>query len=71
MFIPEDKASFMGQIECGREFVHREINAFAQHCENERYFPHRLLLHYLNEMYPKSKPNNEGKERSRIQLQKG
>ena len=40
MFIPEDKASFMGQIECIGELVYRDRKAFVHHCGNERDFPY-------------------------------
>ena len=62
MFI--DRELYMGQMESGGELVHIDMNAFVQHYENQANFPHLLLIHYINKIYPKQKPNN-GKKRKK------
>ena len=68
MFI--DRTLFMSQMKCGGEFVHSDKNAFVQHCENQGDFPHLLLIHYLNEMYPKPKPGKKRKKSTKVKIGK-
>ncbi len=51
MFIARE--TYMVQQTCGGKFVHSDMNEFLQHCENQADFPHLLLMHYINEMYPR------------------
>ena len=61
MFIP--KESYMTQQVCSGKFVHGDMNEFIQHCENQADFPHLLLMHYINEMYPRLN-KKKGKKRN-------
>ena len=67
MFILEDKASFMGQIHWGGDFVHRDRNVFVQHCESKGDF--FISCYFIISMKYILNQNRrmEGKERSRIQ----
>ena len=59
-----DRYSFMGKQLCQGTFVHKDKNSFVQHCESQADFPHLLLMHYIQQMYPKQKSKNVKKRKN-------